>query len=111
MRTQLLVARHLAAHGWPHATSAGSGRAGTDVLNTPDIACEVKARANLDPHAWVKQAEGAADGRLPFAVARMNGQGEHPEQYVAFLRFGDLIHLLHAAGYGDPDTSKEQPHE
>ena len=102
MRTQLLVANHLAARGWPHATSAGSGRPGVDVLGTPDIACEVKARANLDPLAWVKQAEKDADGRLPFAVFRPNGMGETPGRYVAFLRLDDLIDLLLAAGYGDP---------
>ena len=102
MRSQKLVADYLKDHGWPFASSAGAGRSGVDVLNTPDVAVEVKARANLDPHAWVKQAEKAADGRLPFAVARMNGQGEHPDQWVAFLRLGDLVDLLNAAGYGDP---------
>lgn len=101
MRTQLLVAEKMRESGWPHATSAGSGRSGLDVLNTPDVAVEVKARAGLDPLAWVRQAEKDADGRLPFAVFRPNGMGEHPEQFVAFLRFGDLLDLLRAAGYGD----------
>lgn len=100
MRTQLLVAEHLRANGWAHATSAGSGRPGTDILETPDIACEVKARAGLDPLAWVKQAEKDADGRLPFVVFRPNGLGETPGRWVAFLRFDDLVGLLRAAGYG-----------
>ncbi|WP_330473804.1 hypothetical protein [Terrabacter sp. C0L_2] len=100
MRTQLLVAEHLRANGWPHAGSAGSGRNGADILETPDIAVEVKARADLNPLAWVKQAEGAADGRLPFAVFRPNGMGETPGRYVAFLRLDDLVSLLRAAGYG-----------
>ena len=100
MRTQLLVAEHLRANGWPHANSAGSGRSGCDILETPDIAVEVKARANLDPLAWVKQAEKDADGRLPFAVFRPNGMGETPGRYVAFLRLDDLVSLLRAAGYG-----------
>lgn len=103
MRTQRLVADHLKANGWPFAESAGAGRSGADVTGTIDIAVEVKARAGLNPLAWVKQAEDAADGRLPFAVARMNGQGEHPEQWVAFLRFGDLVQLLNDAGYGDTE--------
>ena len=110
MRTQLLVADYMKAHGWPFATSAGAGRQGSDVLNVLDCAVEVKARANLNPLAWVKQAEAAADGRLPFAVARMNGQGEHPEQWVAFLRFGDLIDLLRQAGYGDTTTIEGEAH-
>ena len=102
LRSQKLVADYLKEHGWPFAESTGAGRSGADITGTVDVAIEIKARANLDPHAWVKQAEKAADGRLPFAVARMNGQGEHPDQWVAFLRFGDLVDLLNAAGYGDP---------
>lgn len=108
MRTQLLVSEHFAANGWPHATSAGSGRNGVDILGTPDIAVEVKARAGLDPLAWVKQAEKGADGRLPFAVFRPNGMGETPDRYLAFLRLGDLIELLLAAGYGDAAARLEE---
>jgi len=103
MRTQLLVAEHLKENGWPFATSAGAGRSGVDVLNTPDIAVEVKARTELSPLAWVKQAEKDADGRLPFAVFRPNGMGEHPADFLAFIRFGDLVELLRQAGYGDCD--------
>lgn len=105
MRTQLLVADYLKDHGWPHATSAGAGRAGVDVLNTPDIAVEVKARTDLSPLAWVRQAEKEADGRLPFAVFRPNGMGEHPGQFLAMLRLSDLVKLLQEAGYGDPDAA------
>ena len=101
MRTQLLVAEYLRANGWPHATSAGAGRSGVDVLETPDIACEVKARSDLSPLAWVRQAEGSADGRLPFVAFRPNGMGEHPGEFLAFLRLSDLVALLRAAGYGD----------
>lgn len=104
MRSQLLVAEHLRANGWPHASSAGAGRNGVDILETPDIAVEVKARAGLDPLAWVKQAEKDADGRLPFCVFRPNGMGETPGRYIAFLRLDDLVALLRAAGYGDPAT-------
>lgn len=109
MRTQLLVAEHLRTHGWPHAQSAGAGRSGVDVLETPDIAVEVKARTDLSPLAWVKQAEKSADGRLPFAVFRCNGQGEDATQYLAMLRFGDLVDLLQAAGYGDTPIETTAP--
>lgn len=102
MRTQLLVAEHLKDNGWPFAESAGSGRSGADILGTPDIAVEVKARTELSPLAWVRQAENAADGRLPFAVFRPNGMGEHPEQFLAMLRLGDLVEVLNRAGYGRP---------
>lgn len=101
MRTQSIVAQYLAANGWPYAESAGAGRSGSDITGCPDLAVEVKARAGLDPLAWVKQAETAADGRLPLVAFRPNGMGEHPEDFVAFLRFGDLVELLRAAGYGE----------
>jgi hypothetical protein len=105
MRTQKVVAQLLATNGWPYAESAGAGRQGADITGTPDISVEVKARTNLDPLAWLKQAEQAAHGRLPLAVFRCNGQGENAAAYPALIRLGDLIELLHAAGYGDPDPS------
>ena len=109
MRTQLVVADYLKARGWPHATPAGSGRAGVDVLNTPDIAVEVKARREFNPGAYLRQAEGVADGRHPFAVLRLDGQGDtDPGQYVVLTRLEEHVRLLHAAGYGDP-TTKETP--
>lgn len=101
MRTQLVVAEYLRENGWPHAGSAGAGRNGADITETPDIAVEVKARADLSPLAWVRQAEKAAAGRLPFVVFRPNGMGEHPQDYVTFMRLADLVSLLRAAGYGD----------
>ena len=101
MQTQLLVTQYLKDRGWPHAESAGAGRSGTDVLGTPDIAVEVKARTDLNPLAWVKQAEQAADGRLPMAVFRCNGQGEDAGRFLTLLRLEDVVGLLRAAGYGD----------
>jgi hypothetical protein len=100
MRTQLLVAQYLAGRGWPFADSAGAGRNGADITGTPDIAVEVKARTDLSPLAWVRQAEAAAGGRLPFAVFRPNGMGEHPGEFLAMLRLGDLVEVLRDAGYG-----------
>jgi hypothetical protein len=108
MRTQLLVTEYLKERGWPHATSAGAGRSGVDVLNTPDIAVEVKARADLNPLAWVRQAETSADGRLPFVVFRCNGQGEDAGKYLMMLRLEDGVPLLNAAGYGDTTTITEE---
>lgn len=104
MRTQLLVAQYLAEHGWPYAESAGAGRSGADITGTPDIAVEVKARRNLNPLAWVRQAQTAAHGRLPFAVFRPDGMGEHPEDFVAMIRLGSLTDVLREAGYGDGGT-------
>jgi hypothetical protein len=92
--------------------SAGVGRgAGKDITNVPfDV--EVKARSAFQPLEWLRQATKRADGKeLPFVVCRMNGQGEDASEYLAFMRFGDLVQLLLAAGYGDiqTDTDKLEP--
>lgn len=101
-RTQQLVADWFKERGWPYADSAGAGRQGSDITGTLDIAVEVKARADFSPLAWVKQAEGAAKGRLPFAVFRCNGQGEKSvANYPCLIRLDDLTKLLRDAGYGD----------
>lgn len=101
LRSQKVVAEYLAAHGWPYAEPTGAGRQGSDILGTPDVAIEVKARAGFDPLAALRQAADAADGRLPFAVLRLNGQGETTvHEWVAVIRFGDLVRVLREAGYG-----------
>jgi hypothetical protein len=78
--------------------SAGVGRgAGKDITNVPfDV--EVKARSAFQPL------------ELPFVVCRMNGQGEDASEYLAFMRFGDLVQLLLPI-YGDiqTDTDKLEP--
>lgn len=103
-RTQKVVAEYLKERGWPFAEPTGAGRQGADVLGMLDVAIEVKARSDLNPLAWVKQAESSADGRLPVVAFRCNGQGEDASKYLAMVRFGDLVDLLRQAGFGDaPD--------
>jgi hypothetical protein len=100
--TQRTVAGYLAAHGWPYATDAGSGRQGTDVLNTPGLVWEVKARRNFDLPASLRQASRHGPG-LPLVVVRPDGFG--PTMITSWgliLPFGRGIELLHDAGYGDP---------
>lgn len=109
MRTQKLVAEYLRANGWPFAESAGAGRSGADITGTPDISVETKARSDLSPLAWVRQAEGAADGRLPLVAFRCNGQGEDASKYLAMVRLGDLVELLRSAGYGSAPTTDDPP--
>jgi len=103
MRTQKLVAEWFASRGWPFADTAGAGRSGSDITGTPDIAVEVKARADFNPLAWIRQSEDAASGRLPFVIFRCNGQGENVADYPALIRTSDLTQLLRDAGYGDQD--------
>ena len=101
MRTQLLVADYMKAHGWPFAESTGASRQGSDVTGVPGLAVEVKARRDLAPKAWLKQA--AANPGLPFVVFRPDGVGETTvPTWPCLIRFSDLIDLLHQAGYGTP---------
>jgi hypothetical protein len=85
---------------WWRSASIGRG-AGKDIHNVPfDI--EVKARSDFQPLAWIKQVEKRSQGKeLSAVVVRMNGQGEDASQYLAFMRFQDLVDLLLKAGYGD----------
>jgi len=108
LRTERVVAAYL-SQWW---RSAGVGRgAGKDITNVPfDI--EVKARSAFQPLEWLRQASKRADGKeLPIVCCRMNGQGEDASEYLAFMRFADLVQLLLAAGYGDiqTDTDKLEP--
>lgn len=83
---------------WEGATvGRGSGR---DILNVP-FDCEVKARTNLDIVGTLRQIEArtSKSGLLGFGCFRLNGQGEEAADYVAMLRFSDLVELLRAAGY------------
>ena len=96
-RTERVVAAYLSQ--WWRSASVGRG-AGKDITNVPfDV--EVKARSAFQPLEWLRQATKRADGKeLPFVVCRMNGQGEDASEYLAFMRFGDLVQLLLPI-YGD----------
>jgi hypothetical protein len=65
---------------------------------------EVKARSAFQPKAWIDQVTKRASksNDLPIVVCRLNGQGEvSPQDYLAFMRLGDLVDLLLSSGYGD----------
>ena len=98
-RTERVVAEYL--RQWWDAASVGRG-SGRDILNVP-FDCEVKARTGLDVVGTLRQIESRTkeSGLLGFAAFRLNGQGEHAEDYVAMLRLSDLVELLLAAGYKD----------
>ena len=92
LRTERVVAAYLSQ--WWRSASVGRG-AGKDILNVP-FDCEIKARSSFQPLEWLRQAtkRAAASDELPFVVCRMNGQGEDASEYLAFMRFGDLVQLL-----------------
>lgn len=100
--SQRLVAEWFAARGWPFAESAGAGRQGADITGMVDCAVEVKARRGFSPLAALRQAEHNADGRLPFAVLRMDGQGPKTiGDWPVVITLQHFTQLLKDAGYGD----------
>ena len=105
LRTERVVAEYL--RQWWQFANVGRG-AGKDILNVPfDV--EIKARSSFQPLEWLRQATKRADGKeLPFVVSRMNGQGESAEDYLAFMRFGDLVQLLIKAGYAEFQTDTDK---
>lgn len=103
--TQNIVAQTFKAAGCPYAESAGAGRNGRDITGIPGIACEVKARKDFSPVAWVRQAVATAEGDLPLVVMRPDGMGPASvDEWPVFLRFSDLLELLRAAGHIGEDA-------
>ena len=105
-RTERVIESYLSQ--WWENASVGRG-AGKDIHNVP-FDCEIKARTEFQPLAWLKQVTKRAlvPNELPFVVCRMNGQGEDAAEYLAFMRFGDLVQLLLKAGYGDIQTDSDK---
>ena len=87
---------------FPYAEPTGAGRQGADILGTPRVSFELKARSGFDPKSALKQAHEAAGlGDLPVAVLRMNGQGPATVgEWVVCMRVDTLKELLKEAGYG-----------
>lgn len=99
--TARIGAAYLVDNGFPWATDAGAGRRGADILGTPGLSWEFKARRDFSPLAWLRQADRSPG--LAVCVFRPDGMGEASvEQWGMLLRFGDGVPVLRAAGYGDP---------
>ena len=83
---------------FPNAMQVNSAASGADILNTPGLAIEVKARRGLDLPAWMRQAaKNAKPGEMPVLMTRLNGQGEESvDDWPVILRFGDFVHLIAA---------------
>jgi len=108
-RTERVVATYL--QQWWSGAAVGRG-SGKDCINVPfDV--EVKARGDSNFLEWLRQGRRRAEktGELSFVVSRRNGQGEDAAEYLAFMRFGDLVELLIKAGYTDyqADTVNLEP--
>ncbi|UVK59133.1 holliday junction resolvase [Streptomyces phage JPandJE] len=118
-RTQKVFAEYV-RKVFPYAEPTGAGRQGRDILSTPGIWFELKARTGFNPLAALKQVEKEAKETaedtwveldipgplepnidLPIVVLRMNGQGEaNIGEWVTCMRVDTLLKLLEEAGYG-----------
>src|SRR5690606_8450730 len=105
-RTQKVFAEWL-RDVFPWAEPTGAGRQGRDILSTPGVWFELKARTGFNPLAALKQIEeevrdDALGTHKGVAVLRMNGQGEKSiDEWVVCMRASTLKELLKEAGYGD----------
>lgn len=94
MKTQALLAARWVENGlFPYATDAGAGRQGNDLLNTPGLAVEIKARDTVSLPAALKQAATGAklSTDIPIAVQRHNGQGEASmDEWTVTMRLADF---------------------
>ena len=109
LRTERVVSQYL--QQWWSGATVGRGN-GKDVINVPyDL--EIKSRSDFSPLAWLRQSQRRTEktGELSLVCVRMNGQGEKPEDYLAFCSFGDMVQLLVKAGYANfqTDTDKMVP--
>jgi hypothetical protein len=100
-KTQDLVAQRL-AHLFPDAQGVPASLGGVDIKNTPGVAIEVKATANVTLPAWLRQArKNAGPGDLPVAVYRPVGAGpETVDDWGVVMSFGDWVRILEALGFG-----------
>ena len=87
---------------FPYAEPTGAGRSGQDILSTPGVWFELKARTGFNPLAALKQMEKENESfDLEVAVLRMNGQGEKSiGEWVVCMRVDTLKRLLIEANYG-----------
>ena len=103
--TELILADYLRGHGWPYAQATGAGAAGSDILNTPAIAWEAKARRGLDLGAAMRQNADRPAAYHP-VVIRLDGQGPAAiGDWPAVLPLSELVALLAAAGYATEGTT------
>lgn len=100
-RSQKVLAEYV-RQVFPYAEPTGAGRQGRDILSTPGVWFEVKARTGFDPLSALRQVEKENDtSDHDVIVLRMNGQGEaNIGEWVTCMRVDTLLALLEEAGYG-----------
>lgn len=101
--TEELAAERMRLDGWPSADVPARGAGGRDILGTPGLCWEVKARTGFDPGAWSRQSVKNANGDVPLVLMRPNGMGEASiDLWPVFVPFGEIRRILRLAGYGTP---------
>lgn len=114
LNLQNALAGYLRAAIFPRAESAGAGRRGTDVLNTPGVVWENKTADEWDVLEWVRQCKGHAGKTqarrpgidlvddVPITVYWPRGVGEQSvESTLSIVPTGVMVRLLREAGYGE----------
>lgn len=102
-QTEHAIADYLVERGlYPQAVRVPAALPGRDILNTPGVAIEVKARRDLNLLAWLRQAEkNASPGEVPAVASRPDGIGvENVDNWPVTIRLKDFVSLLERAGYG-----------
>lgn len=99
--TEKLVAEWFRSNGWVHAEAVPHGTGGHDIVGMPGYSPEVKARADFNPVAWLRQAEERPG--LPFVVVRPNGFGPaNRGEWLFFTRLDHGTELLKVYEWGEP---------
>lgn len=80
---------------FPDACAVGNSLPGRDILNTPGIAPEVKARTRFEPKKAMEQAKKNAGEDMPMVVLRLPGQGEAQiDDWLIIFRNRDARELI-----------------
>lgn len=93
-RSQKVFAEYIRSI-FPYAEPTGAGRQGKDILSTPGIHFELKARTGFEPMAVMKQMKQECGDDLPIAILRCNGQGEKSiPEWIALTDVATMEKLL-----------------
>jgi hypothetical protein len=95
-KTQVIAADYLKPV-FPDAESRAASLGGTDILNTPGWALEVKGRREFKPTEWSKQMVKNTNRDFDWSacIMRPDGYGEAKVgQWVTFMLFEDFRALI-----------------
>jgi len=109
-KTRARLTEHAVAEAlrpiFPGATRIPASLPGADVIGTPGLTIEVKARRDLNLTAWLKQSsDRATPDALPVVVSRPDGYGpERINVWPVTVPMWVFLELLERGGFGVYDT-------